>query len=221
MELYLLTGENLSGQYYHGRGDIFNGVGFVPIDAQLSFQLVADGKTLFETKPEKSIFKRIVTYNNTGEFFLESSQLKSQTGYFNLAGSKNLNYDLSTGSRYFATGTSWTGIIDLVPDLNQQIFLNGQKMVSGIHYNNHEWISPDITTGVSFSLKENFDKYLYTTGQYDSKGIKFQEFNAYLNGIKSHKKDFIIMGSVINSIVTGLEPVLEFNSRKKETKLTF
>jgi len=190
----------------------------------MRLEIAVNGDVLHETQPIVTISGLRTFYDNTGEIFLSGYQLKNSTGEaYLLPTDGNLTYDwVSDSGRFFYEDdvhaeviSGFSGVADL--DNNEQVFLNGQKLVHGSGESffiqedgTWEWTDPeDGITGILFSMP--YRPHVYNSGVYDITATTYNRngFVAYLNGIRLTDEEFLQLGSVVTNIETGLEPCIE------------
>ena len=186
IEYFLNNSVIATGENFHLRGQLINGIGFIsnqnPLDSDISF----NGQLLLETTPSIQTIGQQDIIDNSGQFFLSGGFLKTDTGFLDLQSSNsNLIYDIKiSGYRFYFSSSDHTNLITgfsgTAGNLSgQRVFLNGVKLVSGIHYSedlngNFNWIDPDSDiTGLLFTSPPINDYYL--SGSYDIVGSQYNE----------------------------------------------
>ena len=235
IEYILNTGFGSTGEFFHQKGQNFNGSYSIFNSNALDNDITINGQTLLETLASIQVVGQQEIITNSGQFFLTGGSLKNSTGFLSL-GSENINlkYDSNlSGQRFFFEGDTnallKTGFSGAAGDLNGcSVFLNGVKLSSGIHYTensngNFNWIDADTsTTGVLFTAP--IRNWYTTTGSYDVLGTKFNEGSSvgYLNGVKIDDSAILETSSLLSgSILTGVNCLVEFSIEQDKNTLFF
>lgn len=203
IEIYFNTGNTFDSSLFHERGSVAGGVGYINVANRLTSEVDINGLSLLETTPVVSIVAQTEIVNNSGDFFLSGFSLRKTTGYLNIdLDFPSLHYDIvRSGARYFFRGDTHTGMVHgfsgiVGTSLNSDfVFLNGQKLTSGVSYieegGRFKWIDSETgVTGILFSSPKR--EGVYSSGLYDYYGY----FNAgattcFLNGVKLHEDSFL------------------------------
>lgn len=223
IEYYLNTGNIFDSALFHERGSVSSKVGYVSLSDRLTSEIDLNGLCLLETIPQVSVIAQTQIINNSGDFYLSGFSLKTSTGNLHIdLDFPSLSYDkVSSGAHSFFRSDTHTGMVygfsGIVGDSlsGDFVFLNGQKLISGISYieedKRFKWIDSETgVTGLLFSAPKRTGTYL--SGGYDYYG----SFNkgattCFLNGVKLHEDSFLEtsrftpidsgIGSVLN--ITG------------------
>ena len=143
---------------------------------------------------------------------------------------------MQSGKRTFYESDNFNSLITQLADggpvSGELIFVNGIKLISGIHYYIHnnifEWSdeeNPNPSSldlgGIIFSMPNSAE--LIITGVYDIYNQFFLKGTslAYLNGVKLNKDEFLETCTSVHLIKTGLEPEIEFSQQSLETIISF
>ena len=231
IEIITNSGEYFSGESYHRQGSVFSQIGSIPSSETMRLEISVNGKALHETRPIVTVSGLRTFYSNSGEIFLSGYELKGSTGesYLLPPLRANLTYDwISDTGRYFYSENTHSGMLSGFSGAanlnNEQVFLNGQKLVRGSGESffiqadgTWEWTDPESSvTGVLFSMA--YRPHVYHSGVYDIIGETFNRngFVSYLNGMRLTVSEFLQLGSVVVNIETGLEPCIELNFPQRE-----
>jgi hypothetical protein len=140
---------------------------------------------------------------------------------------------MESGKRTFYESDNFNSLITQLADggpiSGELIFVNGIKLISGIHYYIHnnifEWDDGNLGDlnigGIIFSMPNSAE--LIITGVYDIYNQFFLKGTslAYLNGVKLNKDEFLETCTMVDLIKTGIEPEIEFSQQSIETIISF
>ena len=226
IEIITNTGEYFSGESYHQQGSVFSRIGSISSEDTMRLEIGVNGNILHETRPIVSVTGLQTVYFNSGEIFLSGYELKDSTGSpYELPSNSNLTFDwVSDSGRAFYIEDTHSGMLSGFSGAaltGHQIYLNGQKLVSGESYiesaGQWEWIDSDNeVTGSLFST--SYRPHVYHSGVYDIIGETYNRngFVSYLNGTRLTDDEFLQLGSIVVNIETGLEPCIELNFPQDE-----
>ncbi len=216
--LFAEKGEfNLKGE----RG--FDSIG-VETNSPLTIKSSLNSQTVFETKPQVKNIGFNVAVSNTGDFYITGFLVKLQSD-FNTLDQKEFLYNVSqTGnvrSSIGDSGTLQTGFMRNISsgmsgqEFVPEIFLNGQKLYSGLNYtrvnDTYVWIDNFDATGRMFSYQQPTGIQEFVgTGQTDISGnILFNKglSSLFINGMEQKNSIFLETSSV-TPIKTGFAAIL-------------
>lgn len=234
IEYFLHTGLRATGENYYIDGNINNGAGTISSRSPLINHVSINSVTLLETLAEISTVGQVEVINNSGDFFLSGFQLRNETGFtdFSQYDNNDLEFDIITsGEHSFFENDTFTGLMTGFSGQagsisnEEQIFLNGIKLVSGEHYNlnsngNFVWLDSNGVTGKLFTMPKN-NQY-YNTGSYDILNIRFNRGTSigYLNGVKLDNESILETSTILTPIIdTGINDIIEFNSERNATTI--
>jgi hypothetical protein len=235
IEYYLHTGiENDSDNYYNN-GVINQDIGSIDNDDKFTNHISINGKSLLEDDfVEIKLNQQISTIQHSGDFYLKDYSLINSGDYYNFSGTNLLLFDkMESGKRPFFESDDFNNLLNggFINEAigSELIFVNGIKLISGIHYyihnNTFEWDDGNPSHldlgGIIFSMPNSAE--LIITGVYDIYDQFFLKGTslAYLNGVKLNKDEFLETCTNVHLIKTGLEPEIEFSQQSIETIISF
>lgn len=228
IEYYLNTGNIFDSSLYHERGSVSSKVGYINVPDTLTSAVDINGLSLLETRPSISVIAQTEIINNSGDFFLSGFSLRTSTGNLHIdLDFPILSYDIiKSGAHSFYSSNTHTGLVygfsGILGDSlsGDFVFLNGQKLVSGISYieenKRFKWI--DTETGVAGSLFSSpKPSGIYLSGGYDYYG----SFNrgattCFLNGVKLHEDSFLETSRFV-PIDSGISSVISITGASFDT----
>ena len=229
IEYILNTGSLFDSSFYHQRGSVGGGIGFIGENSPLTTEVSINGRVLLETLPSISVVAQTEIIQNSGDFFLSGFSLRETTGFLDLLNLTNLKYDkINSGSHKFYESNDYnsliTGFSGIIGNTlsGDYVFLNGIRLISGETYRetDHNFIWTNNLTGVTGMLftmpKRQHDYY---SGAYD---LKRPLFNAgtsigWLNGVKIDNSEILETASIVSCIETGIAPVKFFTGETTDT----
>jgi hypothetical protein len=237
IEYYLNTGVEDDSDNYYRNTQLSNASVFIDSNNKFINQVYADGQTLLEDDvTETSLSTSIKTYTHSGDFYIDSFSLKNSGDYYNFEGIETVNYDImQSGKRPFFESDNFNNLLNgFANKIAGQVsgdlfFINGIKLISGIHYYVHngifEWNDGNPTSlelsGIMFSMPNNFDVII--TGQYDiyNQNFKIGTTVAYLNGVRLYQDDLLETSTINTLINTGIEAKIRFSPKRQEQIIFF
>lgn len=235
IEYYLHTGVENDSDNYYNNGVINQDIGSIDNDDKFTNHISINGKSLLEDDfVEIKLNQQISTIQHSGDFYLKDYSLRNSGDYYNFSGTNLLLFDkMESGKRTFYESNNFNSLITQLADggpvSGELIFVNGIKLISGIHYyihnNTFEWDDDDPADldlgGIIFSMPNSAE--LIITGVYDIYNQFFLKGTslAYLNGVKLNKDEFLETCTNVHLIKTGLEPEIEFSQQSIETIISF
>lgn len=235
IEYYLQTGISLDSDNYYNIGKASIGSAFIDSNNQFSNHIYINGQSLLEDDfNETSIAGSILSVEHSGDFYLKNYSLNFSGSVLNLSGINNLYYDIiPSGKRPFFESDNFNNLLNEfannIPVSGELIFVNGIKLISGIHYYVHdnifEWDDENPTSlelgGIIFSMPNV--SQLIVTGQYDIHNQFFKKgaTQAYLNGVKLYQEDFLETSTLVWLIETGIDVEIKFSPKHTETLIFF
>lgn len=233
IEYHLQTGISLDSDNYYNSGN--SSFSFIQNDNQFSNHIYINGQTLLEDDfVETKIAEKVLSTEHSGDFYLKNYSLNFSGSILNLSGINNLYYDIiPSGKRPFFESDNFNNLLNGFtnrPISGELIFINGIKLISGIHYYIHnnvfEWDDENINSldigGIIFSMPNV--SQLTVTGQYDIYNQYFKKgaTQAYLNGVKLYQgDDFLETSTLVWLIETGISPEIIFTPKHTETLIFF
>lgn len=233
IEYHLQTGISLDSDNYYNSGN--SSFSFIQNDNQFSNHIYINGQTLLEDDfVETKIAEKVLSTEHSGDFYLKNYSLNFSGSILGLSGINNLYYDIiPSGKRPFFESYNFNNLLNGFvnrPISGELIFVNGIKLISGIHYHVHdnifEWDDGDPTSlelgGIIFSMPNV--SQLTITGQYDIYNQYFKKgaTQAYLNGVKLYQgDDFLETSTLVWLIETGISPEIIFTPKHTETLIFF
>ena len=234
IEYYLQTGIQNDSDDYYNHGKINQNIGSIENNDKFTNHFSINGKTLLEDDfVEIKLNQQISTIQHSGDFYLKDYALNNSGDYYDFSGTNLLLFDkMQSGKRPFFESDNFNNLLNGFvnsPISGELIFVNGIKLISGIHYyihdNTFEWDDGNPTTldigGIIFSMPNSAE--LIITGVYDIYNQFFLKGTslAYLNGVKLNKDEFLETCTCVHLIKTGLEPEIEFSQQSLETIISF
>jgi hypothetical protein len=235
IEYYLHTGIQNDSDNYYINGKISQQIGSIQNDDTFTNHISINGKTLLEdTFVETKVNQEFSVIKHSGDFYLKDYTLNNSGGYYDFSGTNLLLFDkMQSGKRTFYESDNFntlvTKLADGGPVSGELIFVNGIKLISGIHYYIHnnifEWDDGNLGDlnigGIIFSMPNSAE--LIITGVYDIYNQFFLKGTslAYLNGVKLNKDEFLETCTMVDLIKTGIEPEIEFSQQSIETIISF
>lgn len=234
IEYHLQTGISLDSDNYYNSGN--SSFSFIQNDNQFSNHIYINGQTLLEDDfVETKIAEKVLSTEHSGDFYLKNYSLNFSGSILDLSGINNLYYDIiPSGKRPFFESDNFNNLLNGFANntsvSGELFFVNGIKLISGIHYYIHdnifEWddgnpISLELG-GIIFSMP-NLSQ-LTITGQYDIYNQYFKKgtTQAYLNGVKLYQgDDFLETSTLVWLIETGISPEIIFTPKHTETLIFF
>lgn len=184
----------------------------------LSMLASLNSQTLLETVPISTPFGFNVFIENTGDFYLTGSDIMF-TDLTGVSATVFLYDDNQNGQADYLTGLSGvlqTGFMPIIgaaisgESFIPTIFVNGQKVYSGISYQtnggNYEWLDGEEEGGKVFSYKlEANTQEIYGTGAFDLSGVYYNKgsVNIYVNGMEQ-RPNIALQTAGITPINTGI-----------------
>jgi hypothetical protein len=235
IEYYLHTGIRNDSDNYYINGKISQQIGSIQNDDTFTNHISINGKTLLEdTFVETKVNQEFSVIEHSGDFYLKDYTLNNSGGYYDFSGTDLLLFDkMESGKRTFYESDNFNSLITQLADggpiSGELIFVNGIKLISGIHYYIHnnifEWDDGNLGDlnigGIIFSMPNSAE--LIITGVYDIYNQFFLKGTslAYLNGVKLNKDEFLETCTMVDLIKTGIEPEIEFSQQSIETIISF
>jgi len=235
IEYYLHTGIKNDSDNYYNDGIINQDIGSIDNDDKFTNHISINGKTLLEDNfVEIKLNQQISTIQHSGDFYLKDYALNNSGEYYNFSGTNLLLFDkMQSGKRPFFESNNFNNLLNngFVNGAisGELIFVNGIKLISGIHYyihnNTFEWDDGNPNDlnlgGIIFSMPNSAE--LIITGVYDIYNQFFLKGTslAYLNGVKLNKDEFLETCTIVDLIKTGLQPEIEFSQQSIETIISF
>jgi hypothetical protein len=235
IEYHLQTGISLDSDNYYNIGEASFGNSSIGNNNQFSNHVYINGQSLLEDNfVETSILGTVVSIEHSGDFYLKDYSLNFSGSILDLSRINNLYYDIiESGKRPFFESANFNNLLNGFinrPISGELIFVNGIKLISGIHYyihnNTFEWddVSPTSLDlgGIIFSMPNVSQRIV--TGQYDIYNQYFKKggTQAYLNGVKLYKEDdFLEISTLVNLIKTGVTAELVLSKKHTETLIFF
>lgn len=235
IEYYLHTGIQNDSDDYYLIGDIGQNIGSINNNDKFTNHIYINGKTLLEDDfVETALNQQVSVINHSGDFYLKDYALRNSGDYYNFSGTNILLFDkMQSGKRPFFESDNFNNLLNEFANnisvSGELIFVNGIKLISGIHYYVHdnifEWDDDNPTSlelgGIIFSMPNSAE--LIITGIYDVYDQFFLKGTslAYLNGVKLNKDEFLETCTNVHLIKTGIEPEIEFSSKSIETIISF
>jgi hypothetical protein len=237
IEYYLNTGIILDADNFYKLGVFANGQSFIDSIDQFSNHIYLNGQSLVEDDyVENKEAGRLLSVNHSGDFYFKSGNILFSGLPYNLSGINNLHYDIiPSGKRLFFESDNFNNLLNGFSNQvagqisGESFFINGIKLISGIHYYVHdgifEWDDGNPTSlefgGIMFSMPNLNQKII--TGQYDIYDEYFKKgtTQAYLNGVKLYQEEFLETCKNVSLIQTGIEPEIEFSKQSIETIIFF
>lgn len=234
IEYHLQTGLILDSDNYYNQGDTKQST--INNTNQFSNHIYLNGQTLLEDDFSETILRgQVLETVHSGDFYLEDNVIKFSGLNYNFNRINNLHYDIiPSGKRPFFESNNFNNLLNEfannTPVSGELIFVNGIKLISGIHYYVHdnifEWDDENPTSlelgGIIFSMP-NLSQ-LTITGQYDIYNQYFKKgaTQAYLNGVKLYQgDDFLETSTLVWLIETGISPEIIFTPKHTETLIFF
>ena len=235
IEYYLQTGITLDSDNYYNIGQASIDVASIGNNNQFSNHVYLNGQSLLEDNfVETSIAGTVVSIQHSGDFYLKDYSLNFSGSILNLSGINNLYYDIiESGKRPFFESDNFNNLLNGFANgtiSGELIFVNGIKLISGIHYYIHnnifEWDDGNPTSldlgGIIFSMPNVAERIV--TGQYDIYNQYFKKgtTQAYLNGVKLYQDDdFLETSTLVHLIETGINAELILSKKHTETLIFF
>jgi len=235
IEYYLQTGITLDSDNYYNSGQGSLNSASIENNNQFSNHIYLNGQSLLEDNfVETSIAGTVVSIRHSGDFYLKDYSLNFSGSILNLSGINNLYYDIiESGKRPFFESDNFNNLLNGFansPISGELIFVNGIKLISGIHYyihnNTFEWDDGNPTSldlgGIIFSMPNVAERIV--TGQYDIYNQYFKKgtTQAYLNGVKLYQDDdFLETSTLVHLIETGISAELILSKKHTETLIFF
>jgi hypothetical protein len=234
IEYYLHTGIKNDSDNYYNDGIINQDIGSIDNNDKFTNHISINGKTLLEDNfVETKLNQQISTIQHSGDFYLKDYSLRNSGDYYNFSGTNLLLFDkMQSGKRPFFESDNFNNLLNGFanrPISGELIFVNGIKLISGIHYyihgNTFEWDDGNANSldlgGIIFSMPNSAE--LIITGVYDIYNQFFLKGTslAYLNGVKLNKDEFLETCTIVDLIKTGLQPEIEFSQQSIETIISF
>ena len=235
IEYYLQTGITLDSDNYYNIGQASIDIASIGNNNQFSNHVYLNGQSLLEDNfVETSIAGTVVSIRHSGDFYLKDYSLNFSGSILNLSGINNLYYDIiESGKRPFFESDNFNNLLNGFansPISGELIFVNGIKLISGIHYyihnNTFEWDDGNPTSldlgGIIFSMPNVAERIV--TGQYDIYNQYFKKgvTQAYLNGVKLYQDDdFLETSTLVHLIETGISAELILSKKHTETLIFF
>lgn len=236
IEYYLQTGISLDSDNYYNSGQGSIDSASIGNNNQFSNHIYLNGQSLLESDfVETSIAGKVVSVQHSGDFYLKDYSLNFSGSILNLSGINNLYYDIiESGKRPFYESDNFNNLLNGFansPISGELVFVNGIKLISGIHYYIHndnifEWDDGNPNQldlgGIIFSIPNVAE--LIVTGQYDIYNQYFKKgaTQAYLNGVKLYQEDdFLETSTLVHLIETGISAELVLSKKHTETLIFF
>jgi hypothetical protein len=235
IEYYLQTGIFLDSDNYYNIGQVSVGSSSIENNNQFSNHVYINGQSLLEDNfVETSIAGTVVSVRHSGDFYLKDYSLNFSGSILDLSKINNLYYDIiESGKRPFFESNNFNNLLNGFVNRsinNELIFVNGIKLISGIHYyihnNTFEWDDGSPTSldlgGIIFSMPNISQRIV--TGQYDIYNQYFKKGTTqdYLNGVKLYRgDDFLETSTLVNLIETGIAAELVLSKKHTETLIFF
>lgn len=192
-----------------------------------------NSQTLLEKKPEVKQLGFSTVIRSTGDYYVTGYKIKLDNELTGLSTKRFLYENTQTGSTIiFTTGNSGSLFTSFMRNLSSgisgynykpDVFLNGQKVYSGISYekvnNTFVWIDDTNVNGKIFSYEhEKNNLELASSGGYDISGELFNKGvnKLYINGLQQENRAFLESCSVAPidtgklAIITGHNVFTQF-----------